>query len=311
VNVQRFDRLRRFEDPAAGIFEEFLDTRLGPGDALALLAGPLADQRREGWVVCSFVGPEHGNLRRLEALVARRLAAAGFPVLRVRPDDHPVHGGIGEIELAARLAEVEEAVEALRRLAGVETVGALGVLFGGTVAALSAQRLELFALGVVEPPLSGRQYLREAMRREAIAELMATEDPAPSAPGPMRELTETGRTTLRGLALSAAAFEQISAVGLLDDLDSFRGRSLLLGIAATEKPSPGLRRLAEHLGSLGGEVTLRVVRDALERPLGDYYYRNMGLLRIDTRLELDRALADATVAWARGEPVPGAAAGVA
>jgi len=305
--VQRLDRLRRYEDPEAGIFEEFLATRLGPGASLALLAGPLAEERREGWVVCSFVGPEHGNVRRLEAILARGLAAAGFPVLRVRPDDDPVHGGIGEIELAARIAEVEEAVEALRRAAAVEAVGAIGVLFGGTVAALCAQRLGLSAMALVEPPLSGRQYLREAMRREAVADLMATADPAQAAPRPMRELAETGRTTVRGLPLSAAAFEEISAVSLLDDLDAFRGRSLLLGVSPTEKASPGLRRLAEHLGALGGEVTLHVVRDVLERPLGDYYYRNVGLLRVDTRLELDRALAGAAVAWARGEAAVGGA----
>lgn len=310
--MQRFDRLRRYEDPEAGIFEEFLATRLGPGASLALLAGPLAGGRREGWVVCSFVGPEHGNLRRLEAVLARGLAAAGFPVLRVRPDDDPVHGGIGEIELAARLAEVEEAVEALRRAADVEAVGAIGALFGGTVAALSAQRLGLPSMCLVEPPLSGRLYLREAMRREAVADLMATADPVQApAPRPMRELAETGRTTVRGLPLFAAAFEEISAVSLLDDLVAFRGRSLLLGVSPTEKASPGLRRLAEHLGALGGEVTLHVVRDALERPLGDYYYRNVGLLRVDTRLELDRALAGAAVAWARGEAVVGGVAEVA
>jgi hypothetical protein len=288
-------RLRRYEDTAAGIWEEFAETRLGPGRALALLAGPLGPPQATGWVLCPTVGPEHGNLRRLEALVARELAAAGFPTLRIRPDADPVHR---EIDLERRLAETEAGVELLRAETGVESVGAAGVLFGGTLAALAAERLGLAALALVQPVPRGRQYARELLRREAVAQLMGGEGVEPAGDGPMQELAASGRAWIRGVGLSQAAFDAISAVRLTDDLTSFRGRALLVDVSPGGEPATGTRKLAEHLAALGGDATLEPLADPLHAPLGEYYYRDAGLLRIDTRLALDRRIAATVTGWA-------------
>jgi len=310
TDYQRLARLRRYEDPRSGISEEFSERRVGPGGALALLSAPLGEQRPPGWVICPSIGPEHGNLRRLEAIVARKLAVTGFPVLRIRPDVHPVHGAIDQIGFAARLEEAEEAVELLRDEAGVMEVGVLGTLFGCAVAALVAERLGLPAMGLVEPVGRGRQYLREALRREAVGRLMAPGEAANSSAddGPMRELSATGHTTIRGLRLSRAEFEAISEVNLVDDLRSFSGRSLLIGISPAGAVSPALRKLQERLVALGGDVTVDTVVDPLEAPFGDYYYSNVGLLRVDTRLGLDQSLADTIATWALGQPAPRSAA---
>ncbi len=304
IDDQLLTQLRRYEDPRAGISEEFVERRLGPRSALALLSSPLGERRSPGWVICPSIGPEHGNLRRLETLAARGLAAAGFPVLRIRPDVDPALGVFGEIDLSIRLQEVEEAVEALRVESGAQAVGLLGVLFGGTVAALVCDQHGLPAMALIEPVGRGRQYLREAMRRHAVAELMAAVEAAAEEPDaslaqrPMRELSTVGHTTIRGLRLSQEEFERISAVNLVDDLRSFRGRSLLVGISPTGAVSPGLRKLRDRLDALEGDVTLDVIEDSLPAPLGDYYYRNEGAVRVDTRLELDLRLADAIATWA-------------
>jgi hypothetical protein len=284
--------LRRYEDPEAGLFEEFAERRLGPGGAFALLAGPLGERRPLAWAICPTIGPEQGNLRRLEALVARRLAGGGFEVARIRPDVHPLHG---EISLPTRLAELEEAVDLLRGR-GAGSVGLLGTLFGGTVAALAAERLEVSALALVEPAVRGRQYARELLRREAVAQLMGDEEG--DGEGPKRELEATGRATIRGLQLTKEAYEALSAVDLTSELHSFSGRSLLVGISPSGAPSPGLGKLRDRLAELGGVVTVAGIVDPLYAPLGEYYYRDAGLLRLDTRLELDGRVADAVANWA-------------
>ena len=284
--------LRRYEDPEAGLFEEFAERRLGPGGAFALLAGPLAERRPLAWAICPTIGPEQGNLRRLEALVARRLAGSGFEVARIRPDVHPLHG---EISLPTRLAELEDAVDLLRGR-GAGRVGLVGTLFGGTVAALAAERLEVAALALVEPAVRGRQYARELLRREAVADLMADEEG--DAEGPKRELAATGRVTIRGLQLTTEAFETLGAVDLTSELRSFAGRSLLVGVSPSGEPGPGLRKLRDRLAELGGDVTVAGLADPLYAPLGEYYYRDAGLLRLDTRLELDGKIADAVAGWA-------------
>ena len=164
--------LRRYEDPEAGLYEEFAERRLGPGEAFGIVAGPLGERRGRAWAICSTIGPEQGNLRRLEAVVARRLARSGFEVVRVRPDVHPLHG---EISPATRLAELEDAVDLLQSR-GATSVGLLGTLFGGTLAALAAERLAAAAFALIEPAMQGRQYARELLRREAVAHLMGAED---------------------------------------------------------------------------------------------------------------------------------------
>ena len=287
LDYQTLTRFRRYEDSDAGIFEEFSERRLGPGRALALRSGPLGEAQSPAWVVCPTIGFEHGNLRRMEAIVARRLSAAGFPVLRIRPDTSPLHG---EVALPLRITEVEEAVELLGG-----SIGLIGVRFGGTVAALVAERLGATSLALIEPVTRGRQYARELVRREAVAKLMGPE--VGDGAGPMQQLSTTGHVYVRGLELTHDAFEAISGVNLTTDLHTFDGRSLLIGISPTGAASPGLRQLREHLEGLGGDVTLETIEDPLYAPLGDYYYRHVGLLRIDTRLDVDRRVADALARW--------------
>ena len=295
--------LRRYEDPEAGLFEEFAERRLGPGGAFALLAGPLRERRALAWAICPTVGPEQGNLRRLEALVARRLAGSGFEVVRIRPDVHPLHG---EISLPTRLAELEEAVDLLRAR-GAGGVGLIGTLFGGTVAALLAERLEIAALALVEPVVRGRQYTRGLLRREAVASLMADDDEG-DAEGPKRELAATGRVSIRGLQLTQDAYDAVAAVDLTAELRTFAGSSLLVGISPSGEPSPGLKKLRERLAELGGEVVVGGIADPLYAPLGEYYYREAGLLRLDTRLDLDRQVAYLVAKWALAQPAAAAPA---
>lgn len=304
IDEQRLLEMRRYDDAEAGVSERFLDDRVGAVDAFAILTEPLAERRSLGFVIAPSVGPEHGNLRRLETLVARRLAASGFPVLRIRPDLHPVHGAIGEIDLGARIGEVDDAVSALGRETGAAGIGLIGAMFGGAVAALAAERLASPSLALIEPVTRGRQYIREVMRRQAVADVIGAGEPevavdvSTTGPSALDQLEADGETSIRGLRLTKGAFDHVSAVSLDDRLGSFVGRSLVVGISPTGAVSPRLRKLHERLQALGGDARLEVLEDALVAPFGEYYYRNIGPVRVDTRLELDQALAALLAAWA-------------
>jgi len=311
IDLERLRRQRRYEDPVAGISEEFLEQRLGPGGALAVLSAPLADALPLGWVIAP--GPDHGNLRRLETLLAGQLATSGFPTLRIRPDLHPVNGPDGEIDLSTRLAEAAEGVSALTDASHVCSVGLAGALSGGMVAAMVADRLGSPELALIEPVTSGKRYIREMIRRQAIAELVASADgamngqPAESeAPGstqrPLEELAASGETWIRGLRLTSTEYERIAAVDLSRDMRAFSGRSLLIGISPSGSVPTGLDKLRAHLEALGGDVTLEMLEDSLPAPFGEYPFRNAGPMRIDTRLELDQRLARVTTDWAGGSP---------
>ncbi len=306
IDDKRMSELRRYEDVSSGVAEEFLEERIGPGRALGLLSSPLGEQRSTGWVIVPSIGPEHGNLRRLETLLARSLAAAGFPTLRIRPDLHPTRGALGEIDLSTRIVEADEAAAVMADLPGVDEIGMAGMLFGGTVAALVADRLGIAGLALVEPITRGKRYARETVRRQAIAELMASnEDDAPReledagpVSRPLEELAANGSTTIRGLRLTQEQFELVSAIDLERDLVGFRGRSLLVALSPSGAASPGLRKLAAKLEALEGSVTVEPLEDPLPAPFGEYYYRNAGPVRIDTRLELDQRIAALVTSWA-------------
>jgi hypothetical protein len=274
-----------------------------------VLSAPLVDAVPLGWVISP--GPDHGNLRRLETLLARQLAASGFPTLRVRPDLHRVNGPVGEIDLSTRLTEAEEAVSTLTEASGVCSVGLVGALSGGMVAAMVADGLRSSELALIEPASRGKRYIRETIRRQAIAELIASADGAASsnaeeseasesAQRPLEELAAAGETWVRGLRLTSIEYDRIAGVDLARDMRAFSGRSLLIGVSPSGSVPTGLDKLRAHLERLGGDVTLEMLEDPLPAPFGEYPFRNAGPMRIDTRLELDQRLARVTTDWAGG-----------
>ncbi len=215
-----------------------------------------------------------------------------------------MRGAIGEIDLSARVAELDDAVRLLEDETAAVDVGFLGAMFGGAVAALAAERTGASSLAVVEPVTRGKQYLREIMRRQAVAEVVGAGGerdggpPAASGESAVEELDRVGETSVRGLRLTKEQYDAVSAVSLDEALTSFAGSSLVVGVSPTGAASPRLRKLHERLVELGGDARLEVVEDELVAPFGEYYYRNAGPVRIDTRLALDQALAALLAQWA-------------
>jgi hypothetical protein len=292
-------RLRRYEDAATGISEEFLSGGLGPGQAFGILSRPLTECRSPGWVICSALGKERSFLRRLEALLARRLASTGFPVVRVRGGCEDPQGPTRELSLAARRAEATDAIAALRSETGPTDIGVAGVLGGGTAAALVAEELDLPFLALVAPVVRGRQFLRDALRMQSLSALVGDGTAGGVVPGrkASEELEEQGWTTIRGFRLTRDDRDELESVDLLDRMRRFRGASLVLDITPTGDPHPSAAKLRDHLAGLGARATLRVLEDPLVVPFGESYLRDVSALRRDTRLELDRKLADACVEW--------------
>jgi hypothetical protein len=304
IDEEYFERLRRYEDPAAGIAEEFLPHALDPGGGIAIVSTPLGEQREPGWVLCSALAKERSFLRRLEALLARTLAASGYPVIRIRGgSDSP--DGIGrELDVGARIAEAEAAVDALRSRTGATEVGAAGALAGGLVAALVADRRELPYLAAVDPVVRGRQFVRDALRRQSASALVKGEGadaPAPTGRA-LKQLEEQGWTTVRGFRLTRDAHEQLAGLDLLEQVTRFRGAALLVHVTRGGTPPRGLVELGEHLRGLGASVDVQTVEDALVFPFGESYLRNVGYVRTDTRIDLDRALAGTLVGWLGQQP---------
>lgn len=292
-------QLRGYEDAENGIREEFLEATLGSQGSWGILSAPLDGRLLGGWVVCPSLGVEEAHLRRLESLASRRLAAAGFAVLRIRPRVDSLTGPIAEIDVRPRLEEVRDAIEQLLER-GAERVGAAGALFGATVAAVVAERERLAAIALWEPIVRGKRFLRDALKRHAVAELVGDDGAVEAPPGelPTEQLARQGWTVIRGLRLRQEAYDAIARIDLLEDLRTFTGPSFVAGISPSGERGPAVGKLAEHLASLGGDVRVEDLRDPLPVPFGEMYFTGVGPTRTDSRLDVDRLIADLTVEWA-------------
>lgn len=121
-------------------------------------------------LLCSPFGCEDQSAHRSLKVLAMRLAQAGLPVLRFDMDgcgDSAGHDG-DPGRVAAWLASMGSAVDALRRQSGCTQVALVGVRLGALLAAQVARtrsvlNADVALLMAIAPVVSGRRYLRECL----------------------------------------------------------------------------------------------------------------------------------------------------
>jgi pimeloyl-ACP methyl ester carboxylesterase len=293
-------------DPAAGIREGFLQPAIGDGRSVAVLAEPVGEGRRVGWVFTHSYGVEQMNLDRFEVLVARALAAAGFPTLRFQCQ------GYGDSEhrgrpptLADHLDGTLDAVALMAARDGVGSVGLFGTRFGAMVAGLVSQRTDVAFLGFCQPFVRGSEFLRDSFRLAFLRDFL--DRGSEKQAGLEQELDRSGWADVDGFRLEASVYREVEGIDLLASLERFTGRALVLGIARGESLAPGPAALAAHLRRVGGTCDERVVPDRSAFVFGQKQYHRIpgNLAEVDTQFDLSRSLATAVVGWALERCVEG------
>jgi pimeloyl-ACP methyl ester carboxylesterase len=193
-----------------------------------------------GVVLCNPLGYEAMCVHRTYRHLARRLAAAGFDVLRF--DYHGTGDSAGRSDepdrVRAWLDSVRAAVDELRALSGVKSVDLFGVRLGATLAALAAgERADVRGLVLWAPVVSGRTHAREIRALRLLG------------PGSGQPSAATDAGDLRGHAL-----EEISFLSLLTSRHRPAERALVL---RRDDVAAGEDQLASHLRECGVDVDLR------------------------------------------------------
>jgi pimeloyl-ACP methyl ester carboxylesterase len=303
IDLELLQQHRRFEDPVAGLSEEFIQARLGLGRTVGVLSRPLGPSSSIGWVICHSYGIEQIHLGRMDVIAARALASAGFPVFRFFGQGYgDSEFGMERVGLSSHLAEAEDAVDLMRRIDGIEQVGLLGARFGAAVAAMTADRLHLTYLGLWDPVVRGSQYLRDLFRSEILSGIVESGegDGAVQLQRINEELRSAGWTEIRGWPLSRVAHDEISAVDLEQALARFSGSALIVAVSRTAKIPSHLSGLSDTITAGGGTVSLEVVTDPFASQFGQFRWRTVdgGTSKRDTQLELNEKVAQVTSAWA-------------
>jgi pimeloyl-ACP methyl ester carboxylesterase len=289
-----------FRDAQLGIAEQLLRPQLGGARTVAALTRPLATARPVGWVICHSFAREQVELGQLDVWVARGLAAAGFPVLRFHSQGYgDSRLRMQDVTLRSHLAGAADAVALMAEQEGVRQVGVFGARFGGTVAALAAERLGLEFLAVWEPITRGAAYMREFLRSQILFEVARAREKEERQRSLKDELLEQGWVDVQGFSLSREAYEEIVGVDLQKDVATFHRPALVGSVTRSGTAGSESQKFAAHLRSLGSACQEEVVQHLLGPEFGRRHYLNSGgTKKTDLQLDLSQAVAERTVAWA-------------
>lgn len=300
--VTTLEQLSSFEDPKRGIRERFLKLHVGGAATIGVLSEPLENPRPMAWVLCHSFGLEQITLQSIETPIARRLSAIGFPVLRFHAQGYgDSELPVDQVSLHTHIRDTVDAVAELTDATGASQVGLMGARFGGSVAALVAERVNAAALILWHPVVSGRKYINALMRQSTLSDIASyPTGRALARPDELeKDLEADGTVDLQGFPVSREAFEAFRSMDLMKQLNSFRGTSLIVQISAIPKITPDLDKLAERLRELGAECAFQVVIHARARVFGMARFRIRGHKKIDTQADLLEELADQTIDWSK------------
>ncbi|MGC8703172.1 MAG: serine aminopeptidase domain-containing protein [Thiomonas sp.] len=141
-----------------------LRTLNGSRELVGIYLEPAADMppQHHAVLLCNLFGQEAIRAHRLYRVMADRLAAAGYPVLRF--DYYGSGDSAGEDEdwdLLGSISDTQAALAELLRRSHAPRWSAVGLRLGGTIALETARRAAQPAqvLLLIEPVLDGRSYL--------------------------------------------------------------------------------------------------------------------------------------------------------
>jgi pimeloyl-ACP methyl ester carboxylesterase len=296
----------RMRDTAGGYEDTFVHPEFGSGRTVAVVSRPLADQRPIGWVICHSFAMEQLHLGRLEVAVARGLASAGFPVIRYHGQGYgDSEVGMDRIGLSSHVSDALDAVALLREDAGVREIGVVGARFGGTVAALVARRASLPYLVACEPVVSGSRFMLEFLSTRVMSEWAGTsvrgdEGAETSGMGSLRtQLATRGWADVKGFPLRREAHDEIAAIELGPELRGYRGRTLLISISRTDRPSVNLRKLVESLPVAEVTCSVEVIQDRLAPQFGQFHFQTIdgGRAKVDVQVDLEAEIVRRFLEW--------------
>jgi uncharacterized protein len=311
INEHVLETHRSFTDERSGIRETFITPRIGGKATVGVLSAPVGSAFGLGWIICHSFAMEQVWLQPLEVALARRLAAAGFHVLRFQCQGYgDSEGPTSEIGLEAHVRDSLDAIPVLIAETGVSTVGLIGARVGGSVAALAADRSAATSIVLLDPIVEGRRYVDGLTRAAMVTELSSSSQVESEADDVDHRFTQTGILDVQGFPITRAVIDEFSAFNLPQAMTRFRGEALIIQVSRTTRLRPVLETLRVRIEALGGRATVQVLQDNEAWRFGQqrYYAAADGSRKEDKQAALSEGLVAQTTTWTlncarRGVPV--------
>lgn len=214
---------------------------------------------RPAFVFCHPLGEEKLWAHRAFVSYARRLAAAGYPVLRFDLTGNGDSGGrFEDLSVESACADIRAAVAEARRLTGAGSVSLLGLRLGATLASLVAEtEAEVRHLVMWAPITDGDRYMQELLRINVMTQMATYKQVRQERPELVAEM-EQGRTVnVDGYEMGWPLYSSVAALTPGSGRHGFGGRCLVVQIDKQARPAADLERLAASYPS----ATLRFAQE--------------------------------------------------
>ena len=210
---------------------------LAIGPAAVVFVHPFMEERQDA----------HPFLRSL----AGRVSARGLWALRF--DLHGCGDSEGEWEdatVASWLEDIRAACNFVRAQSGVQRVILCGMRFGATLAALATLDDEKPALALIQPVVKGVAYSMDMLRAYVAAEMVLTKKAGVTRDSLVERLRLGQTVNVFGYHLTAAQFDGLRDIDLMQSLASYPAPALIVDVVktATGRASNDLASLVTAMG---------------------------------------------------------------
>ncbi len=207
------------------------------GPAAMVFVHPFMEERQDA----------HPFLRSL----AGRVSARGLWALRF--DLHGCGDSEGEWEdatVASWLEDLRAACDFIRAQSGVQRVILCGMRFGATLAALATLDDEKPALALIQPVVKGVAYSMDMLRAYVAAEMVLTKKAGVTRDSLVERLRLGQTVNVFGYHLTAAQFDGLRDIDLMQSLASYPAPALIVDVVktATGRASNDLASLVTAMG---------------------------------------------------------------
>jgi len=246
-----------------------------------VLHEPKEPSKKEGFVFCAPFAEEKLWAHRVFVNFARDLAGNGYPVLRFDyMGNGDSEGDFEESSFETMLSDTDCAIRTLMEKVGaLESVNLLGLRLGGTIASLAGENgSNISRLILLEPVVNGSAYIREMLRINLATQTSVYKKILYNTDALIRMMKEGKTVNVDGYEMSWPLYEQCAAIDLLNQKNSFMGKSLLVQISRKEgdisQPFKSLQ------GRIGNCEAALAVEEPFWKEIKPFYARAENLFRI-------------------------------
>ena len=218
---------------------------------------------KKGFLFCHPFAEEKLWTQLVFVNFARELVKRHYAVLRF---DFMGHGDSeGDFEnstIETRLSDIRAAYQSLHeRVPSLETTGLLGLRFGATLAALSAEKIgNIDQLILWDPIVNGHQYMQEMLRINLTTQSAVYKEIRHTREDLVKQMRDGQTVNIDGYEIGYDLYEQCSATDLLKINPKFDGKTLIVQI------SRGQNKIRKDLDELAGRYKNAEITIADEFP---------------------------------------------